>query len=388
MILNTSFKDIDRKKLYHLPWSNTNNPGVWIEPTNKCNITCRDCYRENLGKHKAFSKVKKEIDVSIKKRNCDYITIAGGEPLLYPHLKKVIKYINSKNVFTVLLTNGIELTLEKIIKLKQIGLSKLIIHIDSGQNRPEWENKNEMELNKLREYYADLVYETGMNNFGLIMTVYSDTLQYIPSIILWTKKHVKKVKHIVFVCYRHPIHKIRSGNQKNEKEVKTLDVFNKIREVYPDLYPNSYLNGTVDKNSLKWLYSTIIFNEKEVIGYLDHKFIKYMTLKYFIKERKYPCLKRISKFNLFTSFFKSNLIKKIFLNHIKSIISNPSELSTTLFTQTLLIIQPPDILADGRIDMCNGCPDAILYKDEMVPSCRLEEYLKYGHLLKIKDVSS
>jgi len=375
---------MNKKNLFHLPWSNTNNPSAWVEPTNKCNITCRACYRKLLGKHKPFSEVKKIIDITIKKRNCENIAIAGGEPLLYPYLEKIIKYIKSRNLEVTILTNGIGLTLEKTIKLKQAGLSKIIIHIDSGQNRPGWNNKNEMELNGLRGYYADMVYKAGINNFGLIMTVYSDTLQYIPSIISWAKKHIKKVKYITFVCYRpYRLDKICLGDQKDEKLIHTLDIFNKIRKVYSDLHPHSYLNGTVNKNSLKWLFSTIICTEKKVIGYVDHKFTKHLTLKYFKDKGRYPVFfKRSSKFNFFIGLLTSGPIRKTFLNYFKLIISNPLKLFSPTFEQTLIIIQPPDILSDGRVDMCNGCPDAILYKDEMVPSCRLEEYLKYGQLLE------
>jgi len=386
--------NINRKNLYHLPWSSNNNIHAWIELTNKCNLACIGCYRENRGEHKSFSQVKKEIDISIEKRNCEKIIIAGGEPLLYPHLERVIKYISGKNVKPVLLTNGVELTLEKIIKLKQVGLYAIIIHLDSGQNRPGWEDKNELELNKLRRYYADMVYKAGIEYLSLIMTVHDDTLQYIPDIVLWAQRYVKKIKRIFFICYRYPIYKTYSEDRKNKKDEKliyTLDIFNKIREVYPDLHPHSYLNGTIDKNSLKWLFSTIFFTEKKVIGCMGNRFVKYLTLKYFKNKGRYTTSfieGKNKKLDLFVGVLIDNSFRKTLLNYFKSVVLNYLKTSRLLFMQSFIIIQPPGILSNGKVDMCNGCPDAILYKDEFVPSCRLEECLKYGQLLEKIPINS
>jgi len=382
---------MNRKNLFHLPWNSINNRSAWLEPTNKCNLNCIGCYRKNLGEHKPFSKVKKEIDTIIKKRNCENITIAGGEPLLYPHLEKTIKHIKSKNLKVTLLTNGVELTLEKAIKLRQIGLHKITVHIDSRQNRPGWNGKNELELNELREYYTDMAYEAGIKSFGLIMTVHINTLKYVPDIILWAQRHVKKLQDLIFVCYRLPIHITYQNpsknlkNQKNEKEIYSSDIFDKIHEVYPDLNPHSYLNGTIKKDSLKWLISTIICTEKEVIGYLGYNCIKYLTLMHFKKKGKYPAFSNKGNNSVKLILFGvliDNATRKCLLNYLKLIVQNPIKLFSPLFEQTFIIIQPHDVLSDGRINMCNGCPDATIFKNEMVPSCRLEEYIKYGQLLE------
>jgi hypothetical protein len=43
-----------------------------------------------------------------------------------------------------------------------------------------------------------------------------------------------------------------------------------------------------------------------------------------------------------------------------------------------MIIQPVDFEADGRQDMCDGCPDMTVHDGKLVWSCRLEEIHKYG----------
>ena len=43
-----------------------------------------------------------------------------------------------------------------------------------------------------------------------------------------------------------------------------------------------------------------------------------------------------------------------------------------------MIIQPIDLLDDGRQNMCDGCPDVTVFNERLVWSCRLEECLHFG----------
>jgi hypothetical protein len=47
-----------------------------------------------------------------------------------------------------------------------------------------------------------------------------------------------------------------------------------------------------------------------------------------------------------------------------------------------MIIQPIDILPDGRANMCDGCPDMTVHDGELRWSCRLEEIKDYGCFLQ------
>jgi hypothetical protein len=50
--------------------------------------------------------------------------------------------------------------------------------------------------------------------------------------------------------------------------------------------------------------------------------------------------------------------------------------------QSVMIIQPVDVLADGRSSMCDSCPDMTVHDGELVWSCRLEERLQFGQLMR------
>ena len=43
-----------------------------------------------------------------------------------------------------------------------------------------------------------------------------------------------------------------------------------------------------------------------------------------------------------------------------------------------MIIQPVDILEDGRQNMCDGCPDITVWEGKLVWSCCMEEQFKYS----------
>jgi hypothetical protein len=51
--------------------------------------------------------------------------------------------------------------------------------------------------------------------------------------------------------------------------------------------------------------------------------------------------------------------------------------------QSILIIQPIDILPDGRANMCDGCPDITVWNDQLVWSCRMDEQERFGQNLRI-----
>ena len=65
-------------------------------------------------------------------------------------------------------------------------------------------------------------------------------------------------------------------------------------------------------------------------------------------------------------------------NYIRYVAKNPMRLGKTAYIQTFTIIQPADILPDGRMNMCDSCPDMTVYKGKMYWSCRLEEVKTYG----------
>ena len=68
-------------------------------------------------------------------------------------------------------------------------------------------------------------------------------------------------------------------------------------------------------------------------------------------------------------------------NYFKSVLRNPLNLFRRVRMQTLLLLQPTDILEDGQMNMCDGCPDMTVHEGKLYWSCRLEEIKEHGTFL-------
>jgi hypothetical protein len=53
-----------------------------------------------------------------------------------------------------------------------------------------------------------------------------------------------------------------------------------------------------------------------------------------------------------------------------------------------MVIQPIDLLPDGRQNMCDGCPDMTVWNGNLAWSCRLEECLQFGQFVRTVPRSS
>jgi molybdenum cofactor biosynthesis enzyme MoaA len=77
---------LQRNDLYGFPWSQVDNPGTWIEVTDICDLFCPGCFRHRLEGHRPLEVIKDEVLMCQRSTNCERVAIAGGEPLIYPHL--------------------------------------------------------------------------------------------------------------------------------------------------------------------------------------------------------------------------------------------------------------------------------------------------------------
>jgi MoaA/NifB/PqqE/SkfB family radical SAM enzyme len=178
------------------------NPGAWIEVTDTCDLACQGCYRQQLNGHRNILDIKQDILDSIRLTNCDCITIAGGEPLMYPAILEVVAYISSLKIKPIIFSNGERLTPELLLKLKKAGLAKMHLHIDSHQERKGWIGKNESELNQLRQHFADMLWNNGRIQCGFHVTVFRSNLAEIAEVARWAMRNLHKVQHVSFIAYR------------------------------------------------------------------------------------------------------------------------------------------------------------------------------------------
>ena len=88
---------------------------VNLHITDFCNFNCKHCFVKKEGKQLSLDESKKCVDKIAEffektQTKEARINIAGGEPLLYPHLKELVDHIYSKHISISLITNGVYVT--------------------------------------------------------------------------------------------------------------------------------------------------------------------------------------------------------------------------------------------------------------------------------------
>jgi sulfatase maturation enzyme AslB (radical SAM superfamily) len=406
----------EKRNLYRLPWSNNDNPIGWIEITDICNIHCDGCYRMVMGEgHKPFDKIKEEILFLKKWRNCDGISIAGGEPLTHPNIVEIIKFISDNDMKSLMLTNGYALNEDILLKLKKAGLTGLSFHIDSTQTRPEFKKikpEHEIDMNDLRLKCASMLKKIGgyYAHFGI--TVTRKNLHEVPEIIKWAIENMDVVGGISLITYRGvPVHEgiefqgpagkkfpILPGSlgysvlpeELTNANVTSKEVYGVIKDAFPGYEATAYLGGTVDHTSIKWLIGNLITNSKgKVFGAYGKKTIEMVQSFYHILYGKYLVYPKIKmgKKIFFMSFFDKTM-RKAFGSFLGYSLRNPLRFFYPVRAIGIGVIQAPDVLPDGRIDMCDDCPDMCVHEGKLVNSCRLDECRRFGGMLNLNVVNS
>ena len=398
-ISSENLPKIDTNHLFRMPWTMSDNAMTWLEPTRKCNITCDACFTVNDPKsQKTLAQIKDELQTSLQLRRCDAMLIAGGEPLTHPRIVDVVRLVNEQNIKAQLVTNGVVLTPELLHELKMNGLYGITFHVDSHQARPSWTGKNEAELNGLRQYYADMVADEGGLACAYNTTIFPDALEYVPDIIEWTCRNIRKVSVMTLIAERmlspQTPFNFYAGEKRVDlsdmafyteldyKNLTTIDIFTEVRKVLPDFEFCAYLGGTALCQSLKWAIGCRIGSTRHRYGNIGAKSMEIMQNGYHAVKGRYlayakPKLSRQGKLMLLFSLFDRE-IRKTAWKYIRSVAKHPSRLFEKLYVQTINVLQPIDILPNGEQDNCDGCPNGTVWNKRLVRACHLDNYKYYG----------
>ena len=398
--------EVKIQNLYRLPWNLVDNALSWLEPTSKCNLHCDGCYRENRNNsHKSLEEIRKDLEVFKSLRKTDSISIAGGEPLTHPDLVEIVRMIKDMGWKPVINTNGELITMDLLKKLKDAGVFGFTFHVDSGQGRSKWKGKNEIELNELRLKLAKMLAEVGGMSCAFNLTVYPENIKYVPDILKWAQENIDIVHIMVFIIYRIAVRNhdfdYYVGNEKitfeevpysveenkRRTDVTSIEIIEEIRKYEPDFMPCSFLNGTHKPDSFKWLLTGRLGNKHKIMGYIGPKFMEFVQTFNHLFSGQYlaygdtKLLKR-GKLYFLLSFMDKG-IRSACKNYFKSLFVKPIAFFSKVHYQSIMIIQPTDLMQNGAMNMCDGCPDISVFNNELVWSCRMEELYKYNNWARV-----
>ncbi len=392
--------DLSPRDYYRLPWSLTDNGISWLEVTDACNLACEGCYRPHQDHHKSLDDIASELEAFKRLRKSDCMSLAGGDPLVHPQIVEIVRMVRDGGWKPIINTNGLGLSRKLLIKLKEAGAAGFTFHIDTTQTRKDSEASTEGEHNALRTKFARMVADAGDMTCSFNQTVSIKTLDQVKDTISWAQQYPDIVHTVVFILFRSPDLTGDFDFYANGKKV-SLDsnydasawggehllqakhVVAKIREVDPDFKPSAYLSGTVDPDTTKWLLASRMASKKRGFGYVSPRFMEYVQHGHHLFKNtwmsyttpKYLGMGR-STIALFSMLDRG--MRNIARRYFGSLASSNNTIRDKLYMQTFTIIQPIDMMEDGRANMCDGCPDMTIHNGQLYWSCRLEEVKQYG----------
>lgn len=400
---------LDTSQLFRMPWTNSDNAFSWLEITRRCDLSCGYCYQTNDPfSDKPVEVIKKEIETILNLRKSDTMFISGGEPLLHPGLLAIVRMVSSFSVKPVLVTNGHALTRGKIKELKRAGLFGFIIHVDRGQERPGWEGKSEKELNALRQKYTDMISDEGGMICGFNTTILPETLHEVTDLVSWTVKNIDKVCTNTLIPVRVPreddpwdlyakgmkidfqetIFPTRRYKNPTGKVLAAQDIYEQVRKVVHMFRGNAFLGGTEISNAPKWIFGNVIGTKNRIFGNLGPKGIEILQNFYHFVRGKFLSFLRPGMYGKAKLLFAIGIIdrevRSAFFSYLRTLIRNPLMLFKKVYIQSLLILQPQDVLPSGAQDLCDGCPNKTYHEGRLVSMCRKEEYLRFGDMVTMK----
>lgn len=393
-------EQLDHRSLYRLPWSLPDNAISWLEPTTACNLYCEGCYRSNDPKsHKPLDEIAKDLDLFMQLRSADGISVAGGDPLCHPEVTEIVAMIAERGIKPILNTNGLSLSRELLIELKRAGLWGLTLHIDSKQRRPHWRGKSEVELNELRLEFARLIGEVGGLSCAFNATVYEDTLESVPEVVAWGERHIDIVHVLVFIAFRAALidgafeYYVRgkriefddiryAAHGQPRVDILSTDILATIQERFPEFRPCAYLNGTEEPDSFKWLLTGRLGTRGRVHGYVGPKFMELAQVVHHLRHGRYLAYSSPKVHRRGRSMLATATLDRVVARAGFAYLRNPLRLIQRLHYQSVMIIQPIDVLPDGRQNMCDSCPDMTVWNNRLAWSCRLEEPMNHGDFVQ------
>jgi uncharacterized Fe-S cluster-containing radical SAM superfamily protein len=392
--------ELNHLDYYRLPWNYADNGISWLEPTTDCNLRCEGCYRDPRGGHKTLEEVRADLEVFKRLRKSDCMSIAGGDPLVYPQIIELVAMVKSMGWKPIINTNGLALDEKLLWKLKNAGVYGFTFHIDTSQKRPKVTAATETELNELRLHYAKMLAKIGGIACSFNATISDKSVHEIPEMVRWAQGHADIVHTMVFILFRSPSltgnFDFYANGEKIEPEdtykdtdwggehtLMAPEIVDKIREADPLYEPAAYLNGTANPDSFKWLLANRIVLNGKTLGYVSPRFMELVQTFTHLFTGSYlayaePKSVARGKLSIFFGALVDKKMRKVLSKFFKAALVNPLNLFRPAYLQSFMIIQPVNFEADGRQDMCDSCPDITVHDGKLMWSCRLEEVKSYG----------
>ncbi|XME02152.1 radical SAM protein [Lachnospiraceae bacterium C1.1] len=227
--------------------------------TRNCNLRCSFCYVKDAGycpsESISYNNLKKIVDFC-SDASVKYIFFTGGEPLLYPHLKDILRYIKEKrhSITTAVASNGILLEDKKFCReLIDSGLDYIDISM-KGKTQEEWVNftgydgcvKQQSGIRNLSEMQVD---------FTCSMVVTLENVFSVCDIVRLAFENGAKQFSFTFVI---------DNNKSNNENGDYLSSHNPFRLIELFISQIEELNSITDDWWIEYSFPLCVYTEKQL----------------------------------------------------------------------------------------------------------------------------
>ena len=174
---------------------------VSLEITQRCNLDCTLCYLSESSeavRDFPLDEVFRRIDLIVAHFGAGTdVQVSGGEPTLRARdeLVAIVVRLREVGLRASLLTNGIKASRELLVALADAGLTEVVFHVDTTQQRAGYDS--EADLNALRSEYIERARGLPIGVF-FNTTVHAGNFDEVPMLAAWFVAHADLVRFASF----------------------------------------------------------------------------------------------------------------------------------------------------------------------------------------------
>jgi hypothetical protein len=357
------------KTLRIRPWKPCSGlvPHLTIETNMTCNFRCLNCYNYNRNYIKTLDQIKKEVDLGLKLRKADTITLIGGEPTLHPDLQEIISYISRKGIIAQMLTNGFRFLSDnedkQLKQLKKNGLVRILLHIDDGQEQYEDPIGS---IHKFLRKTQKLDLLTTIS-----WTIYRKQRVRIPDLLREFSGY-PNFDGLLCVLEKSVDLAIQMGYS-NKDWPMLLSEYENLKQSL-SLQPSIFLPSNIDDESVTWLVYMYYINHETQKTFCISPFLTRVYQKLYIRIKKkelfgIPPMRHFFGLTLLFTGIIECLIRPGRIVELLELLKK-SKRTGSIRYQYLAVQDGPEYNNEkNMVSICYHCPDATVRNGRICPVC-------------------
>ncbi|HMN62382.1 MAG TPA: hypothetical protein PJ988_18595, partial [Anaerolinea sp.] len=171
----------------------------------------------------------------------------------------------------------------------------------------------------------------------------------------------------------------------NDHFITAPEVYQIIKDQFPEYEASGSLGGSIRHDSYKWLIGAMVGSKRRMYGSIGKKTMELAQTGHHLWTGRYLAYLSTAKIGakIFWLTPWVQTLRRAWKKRAGDVLRRPNRLLDAVYTQSIGIIQAPDLLPDGRADMCDSCPDITIFDGKFINSCRMDEYRLFGGFVSV-----